>query len=398
MLIHHSGLIGGAGVSLLHTWEALKDKYDVTVYVPDTPSDFLNMLKSKGLNPKTYSFQIGTFSNYSGGTHLKNPKFWGKLALVFLQSKYWNTQFDEEKPDLVIVNSKVLCWMGILLKKKNIKSLCFVRETMPGSPRRLVNRIMNKILRSFTSVAFISQYDCDLEQLSESKCIISPDFMAWEEQDRTESRVESCKSLNIPIDTFKVLYVGGVNKMKGFETAIHAINELKSEKITLVVAGAPYLEIKSRGLKAFYQKCLKRKAIQFSKSMKKYIEVNKLENYIHFVGYQTDMKNCFLACDTLIFPMVFPHQARPAFEIGYYRKPVIISDFPNIREYVIDGNNGLTFEPNNSKELASAILRFKNSENLLNQIGLNNYYHAIHYHSKDYAITALEKGIDKILN
>ena len=84
LLIHHSGLLGGAGVSLYHTWIALKEKFDVMCYIPSYPPDLLDFLTEKGLRPKTFPFRLARLTYYSGGNHPLSLRFWyNAVPIVF---------------------------------------------------------------------------------------------------------------------------------------------------------------------------------------------------------------------------------------------------------------------------------------------------------------------------
>ena len=61
------------------------------------------------------------------------------------------------------------------------------------------------------------------------------------------------------------------------------------------------------------------------------------------------------ACDVLLFPMRSPHQARPAFEAGYFGKPAIITNFDNIQEFVQDGVNGYQVPPGDPEAIAEKL-------------------------------------------
>ncbi len=121
LLIHHSGLVGGAGISLYNLWLSLQVEYEVVGYVPDDPPSFMKFLKGKGLSPKIFDYRLGKMTYYSGGNSALAPKFWYHTLHSLTQIKYWENVLESEKPDLVIVNSKVLCWMGFLFKKGGYK-------------------------------------------------------------------------------------------------------------------------------------------------------------------------------------------------------------------------------------------------------------------------------------
>jgi len=395
LMIHHCGLIGGAGISFYNTWMTLGEKYNVVSYVAGNPPDLLMFLREKGLKPHTFPFRLGKLTYYSGGNNLWEPSFWYHALHLVFQISYWKKVISKEQPDLVIVNSKVLCWMGKLLKKT--KSLCFIRETIPESPKKVMNRIMRNMLDDFTVVAFLSEYDLHQTGLNKAKTVVSPDFLDVEVYKDKLGRKVACKKLDINPNTFNVLFVGGINRLKGVDLALKAINLLKDEDITLVVAGNDLGDTSGNGIKYLISRIIRRKSIQFSKQIKEYIKQKSIEDKVKFIGIQNNMSVSFAACDILIFPMKEPHQARPAFEIGVQQKPVIITDFPNIHELVKDGVNGLTFDPDNAEALAQAILKLKSDKELLKRLGYSNYEYAMKYHTERYAMGTLINKIDEIL-
>ncbi len=395
LLIHHSGLIGGAGISFYNNWRKLEREYDVVCYIADDPPDLLAFLREKGFYPYTFSFRLGKLTYYSGGNNLLKPRFWYHALHSIFQIKYWKKIIENENPDLIIVNSKVLCWMGKLFK--NTQSLCFVRETIPGSPKKIMNRLMRNMLDDFTAVAFLSEYDLKQTRLNENKTVVSPDFLELEDYRDKLGKEVACKTLGINPNSFNVLFVGGVNKLKGIDIALKAISFLKHENITLLVAGKDLVHPASLSFQDFANRVKNRKGYRFYKQLKTFIKKEGIESKVRFIGIQKDMSLSFSACETLIFPMRKPHQARPAFEIGVQKKPVIITDFPNIREFVRHGVNGLTFEPNDHEALAQAILKLKNDKELLGRLGNSNYEYTMKYHTEEYAMGRLLDKIDEIM-
>lgn len=388
LFIHHSGLIGGGSVSFINTLFELNKKYEVISCIPDDPLDLLMYLRELGIEPKSFSFRLGKLTYYSGGNNLLNFKFWYHALHSIFQISYWKKVIRAENPDLIIVNSKVLCWMGKIFKRMEIPSICFVRETIYGKPDNSMNKIMSKMLDDFTLVSFISSYDLKQTNLVKAKTIVSNDVIEIEQYMDKLGKVQACKQLGIPFEPFNVLFVGGIDMLKGIDIAVKSMTFLKDKNINLIVAGKDTGDMASKN----------KRSIKFSKEIKDYINRENLESKIKFIGILTDMSIPFSACDILIFPMKEPHQSRPAFEIGAQRKPVIISDFPNIREFIVDGVNGLTFKPKDPEDLAKAILRFSEDNEFRDRAGLLNYEHAVKNHTKENSMHELMQEIDKILN
>lgn len=397
LLIHHSGLIGGAGISLFNLWTALSEKYEVVGYVADDPPALVNFLREKGLSPKTFGFRMGKLPYYSGGNTLWNPKLWYHTIRAYLQKGYFENIINTEKPDLVLVNSKVICWLGPVCKKMDVKSVCFVRETIPGNPNNFMNSLMKNMLESFDIVSFLSEYDLKQTGLQKTVTVVAKDFMIPENYIGIQ-REDACKKLGLSSDTFNVLFVGGIDKLKGIDVAVKAMKKLRKENVSLIVAGKDFGEFKYSCFKDILDYFKRRQTIKFSSMVKAYINDNSLADSIRFIGVQKDISIAFSASDVLIFPMNKPHQARPAFEIGVQKKPVVISGFSNISEFVKDGYNGLLFEPKSPESLAEAIIKLKNDKVLFRTLGENNYAKAMSEHTLDKTLSVLIDNIYECLN
>jgi glycosyltransferase involved in cell wall biosynthesis len=397
MIIHHSGLIGGGSISLYYLLIALEKEFDVVCYIPDNPPSLLTFFINKGMNPKTFAFKLGKITYYSGGNNVFNLKFLYHFFNCFFQFNYWRKAIVNENPDLIIINSIVLCWMSILFKKLNIKCICFVRETMMGTPKNIVNRLIKVLLENFNLVSFISNYDLLQINLQKAKSITVYDFIVLDEFTDKIGKTLSCEKLCISAETFNVLFVGGVNNLKGIDILIKAAILLKNHNIQFVIAGELYVKPEYDSVYSLINNIIKFSRINFSSKIEKLIISEGLVNNVKFIGIRNDMSLVYSTSDILVFPMKKPHQARPVFEIGSQMKPVIISDFINIREFIVDGKNGITFNPTDPKELANAILCLKNNNQLLITLGLNNYDNTINNHIKDIVINKFINELNIIL-
>lgn len=397
LFIHHSGLLGGAGVSLYNMWKTLEQDFDVVTYIPEEPKDLYNFFIGKSMDVNTFDYRIGKITYYSGGNNIGHPKFWFHAIRIIFHRNKWRKIINVEKPDIVIINSKVISWFGQLLKEMKIKSICIVRETIIGKPSNIINSFINKMLENFSIVTFLSKYDSDQTNLKKTKSIISPDYLKITEYSNKTTKEQACDLLSITAHSFNVLFVGGINELKGIDLAIEALIKLSHLDIKLVVAGYDAGKIKIEKPFDLIKLLKKRKAISISKKIRKTILNNSLDSKVNFIGVQTDITTAYTASDLLIFPMKKAHQARPAFEIGAQKKTLIIPDFKNIREFFINNYNCITCEPNNSDSLSHAIEMLYSNKSLLNFLGENNFRTTLKYHSEDVAMKFLKKEINKLL-
>lgn len=350
-IIHHSGVIGGGGVSLISIIKALSPYHNLTVLISDSPDDILKQLSELkneyDFKIESYGRRIGATTFYNGGDTVFSLRFLYRLSLIPKQWHYWRGKIKELDPDIVIVNSIILSWMGLIPEINNRKSICFVRETIKGSLNLLVNRAIKKLLKNFSRVVFLSEYDRRSWNFEVDKAKIIRDFVSENTLDNSIKRNAASVIQGLQQDSFHVLYVGGVSHMKGFDLVVKAVIEL-NETIDseLVVAGVDFNDRKIMG---------GGKLSAYENDVKNFITQSKYGDKIHLIGRQSNMSNSYAAADVIVFPMRSAHQARPIFEAGFFSKPVIISDFENIKENIIDNKSGLLFTPGDISDLLSKL-------------------------------------------
>ncbi len=382
LIIHHSGLLGGAGVSLLNVAKILKDEgHEVIISIPSEPNDMLKKADEMGLKTIVSDRRIGAITYVSGIDKAFSPRFIYRLMLILKQKKKWNSLIKEINPDVVVVNSKTLAWMSSLKEVKKRKSICFVRETMRRNKNNLINRHIKKRLEGFTKVSFISNYDLKLENLKIAKSFVIYDHLEDFKECDKNILIEKKVEWGLQNNTFKVLFVGGINYLKGAKIAVESVLKM-GEGVELLVAGANFEDVKRVGNKS---------QIEYANNLEEFIKENDKFNQIRIIGKQSQMAYCYSLCDAVIFPMQAPHQARPVFEAGYFKKPIVISNFENVKEFVKDGENGFTAVYNDSDDFAEKLSVLKEDRVLLAKMGEINYQNAIKNHLEEVALKNIKK-------
>ena len=380
VLIHHSGLLGGAGISLYYTWLELAKQYNVSCYVPDDPPELKTFLENKGLQPKSFSYRLGKITYYSGGNGLANPKFWYHISRLLLHKKRWEAILDDECPDLVIVNSIVLCWFSVFAKK--YKLMCFVRETVRGARLSWPNKFMAKLLEKFCLVSFLSNYDSNTWNLANPQSFVTHNSMERFDFEPKLEKSVACAALSVEAEPFNVLFLGGMNKLKGTKVAVESMAVLYNENIQLIIAGNNPGKFSCHTFTQLWNSLVHFSSKRYFSRVLQRISSSSLRKKIQYIGVQSNVGLAFDACDILIIPMIEAHQARPVFEFGVQKKPVIISDFDNLGEFIIDDINGLTFTPNDHVALSLCIKKLYQDRALYSRLGHANYQNAITNHDR----------------
>lgn len=393
-IIHLTGNIGGASVSCYNLVETLKEKYEVVVFCPAEPSDFSDFLLDRGIEVINFNKPLGGIYYYSGGPDWISPAFIKNILYIFKYRSNLLKQLKSEELDLLIVNSKVNAWISTVANELKVPSICFVRETKNGSNFNVWNRLNKIYLNKFNTVSFLSKYDLDRLNLKNNTVVIH-DYLKIEDYQQKESSTELCDKLGIPLDTFNILYVGGMAKIKGIDVIIRALKFLDKYNYRLIVAGR----------KEFIYKRSKNPLMWINNIFKKYyerkiqleIERFKLEDKIIKTGIRNDMSSIYSIADVVVFPANKPHQARPAFEAGIQSKPIIISEFDNIKEFILNDYNGLYFKKRDPKALAEVIIELITNQRKKEILGKNNYKNAINNHSNKFIDNRVIEMIEEVL-
>lgn len=382
MVIQQAGEIGGSGLGLLSILNMLQSRFEIIVYCVDKPIDLLVFLRDRGFCVKAVGC-VPVFPYYSGGPSALETNFVARSREISEGVSYWTKVIRDEGPTYVLVNSMIQAWMWKPIRLAGAKSICHVREVLPHKNNMFGARILND-LEKFDIVWFISEHEKKYFSLKKPSTAIIRDCLP-----KAFNSEEFCGAgRSNDRGKFRILFVGGFSQLKGIEVLISSIPFMNS-RIELTIAGTVPNEVNTAQthyrrfafLKNLIHKPLRLKEArlwnQFQATM------NRYPQQIRIVGHTIDLSEEYDHCDVLIFPSRKPHQSRPAFEAGFYGKPVIISDFEQTRENVVDGYNGLTFKPNDPNDLAKKVNMLCNDPSLCRRLGENNRENSIEKHSFD---------------
>lgn len=393
LFIHHSGYIGGAGISLIHILDSVdKNKYSITVVCPSYPSDLSDVLKNKGYNVALISNGIPIFYHYSGGTSVFFSLTTVKnVASIIKSYKKIKNIIIDNKPDIVIVNSMTLCWVGKILKSLRIKSICFHRESYTRGLLGIRTRYIKYCLSEyFDRVAFISQYDYHQTGKTNSIKKVIYDRVDINNFGLEKKKVRS--ELNFEANFRYILYVGGLNKLKGLHVLLKALKHIKTENIKVVVLGY-IVKNKIFEYPGFKSKVKYLMRANYEQKIVNYIRKNNLEKFLMLVSPTFEVEKYFVASDLVVFPSTKGHQARPIYESGIAKVPILLSDFPNTKEFVRDQENGYEFKKGNFLELSytiDKIFRDKKKEDVID----SNYKRCVRFHN----LGTLPLDLEELLN
>lgn len=387
LLFNMSATIGGAGISFLQYLENIdRTEYEIIVYNNANHPDIADSIESMGIRVIRALNSPVVFSHFSGaeGFALSPIKVLNYLRVLGDRSKILRV-LDEEKPDVVIVNSMTLFWIGQLAYRRGIRAICLHREVYPKGLFGLRTKLIKYGLDHwFSDIAFISRHEqIETAATLAHTCVIY-DKVDLDKFHGIEKNVAREK-LALPSDAYLVLYIGGVVKLKGAHTMMDAMNYMDNSKIKLVFLQCPEPPKKNTLKDYLSPKAIAELLLGLDYAAKVgrcYARSHNKQCFIFRPGTAA-VQEYFAACDAIVFPSYVPHQARPVYEAGAARIPVIISDFPHTSEFVADGVTGFTFKPKDAKALMERIMYvYENkSTDKMCQVLENNYSNTVRYHS-----------------
>ena len=358
LVIHHCDAWGGAGITLSTFCEMLMRDHDITVLLGHADTEVANELGKLPIRIKSMGTDMAMISAYNGGPKFLSRTFFRNLFQIPKCKKHIKKLLSEDKFDLVVLNSMVLSWACEVVAEKNIPSCVYVQETMPHN--HLGFKLIEWEIKKYSSAVFyISEHDKKTMHfhVKSDVGVNLPYLILYNSIDFNRFKVEDSKEslrLKYGIENEKMvaLFVGGNDPLKGYDVLLESLDKLNGKDFQLIVAGNVPEEKKREG--------------------------------VLYLGKVFDMPPVYKMADVLVFPSIAGHQARPAFEAGAFHVPVIISDFPATSDEVVNGMNGLTFQPRNSYQLTECITYMLEHPEDRKRMGENNYIRAENFHDFEY--------------
>lgn len=352
LFFHHYNSPVGAGLSFLHILKSINlNKYEVVVYLPPISGSLAQKIEELGITV-LFSPSVVPYMHFNGSNMSFLSKRNFKNCCEINRAKKTIKQIILfENPDCVIVNSLTLFWVGKIAQNLRIKSICFHRETYAKGMFGIRTHFIKKQLsKYFDGIAFLSNFDMKQTYNAGGKYIRITDKVDVNSYLSLKKSV--CRDkLSLPQNENLILYLGGMSKLKGPHVVVEAMKNITEAKlIFLQYEPKPIVSLKDRikyFIKVILNKNLEHKVL-------KIIEKNNLQSRIIFRPATYQVEEYFVACDIVVFPSTQAHQARPIYEAGIARKPIIITDFTNTSEF-LDSTNGWLFENGNPTSLSKEI-------------------------------------------
>ena len=387
LVFHHCGYLGGGLLSCFDLIDMLSKDYDVYLAIANPTEGIAQLLNSLDIKEQynLTGFPTLTYHNAEHNTLKTILKYFASLKYI----DDWVSVAKRVQPDIVILNSSALVPLIKPLKSAGFKTMCIVRETMYSDKGLLINRLIRKKLSGADAVAYLTGYDLEQWSVKGVRQFVLPDVVNERFFKITEEATPESKE-------FTILYMGGLSLAKGIETLVDAYELMSANvKTRLVILGWGSFVTAKKGLvgKLFYSGDTKR-VVAVQNKIQAFSQENKV---IELPGVVNDTAPYYKKADVVVFPVLEVHQPRPAYEAGFYKKPVILPDCPNFKENIDDGYNGLYYEPRNPQALAEKLQLLSEHRAFAVELGENNFVCTREKHSLCAVAQILKQELEAVI-
>ena len=220
---------------------------------------------------------------------------------------------------------------------------------------RIQNIFIKKIIRDASAISAANEYEKNIfRELNKTTKI---------QIIRNGVNLKTLVSKNKFKEKYKInydfmLFVGRFSKSKGIKDLVHAMNIVKNERertdLHLIIMGVDF---------------------GYEKDMEYMIKKFGLEDNIHVIKNppREDVISAYDDSEFLILPSEWELSPLVPLESFAFKKPVISTRSHGIPFTVKHNENGILVEPQNSTELADAIIRLTDNSELRMRLGLEGY-------------------------
>lgn len=224
---------------------------------------------------------------------------------------------------------------------------------------KLEKFLMKKCVMSIVVNDSIAEEMQKIHKLKERPVVVRniPNYWALDGNIRQKRREEICKELEVPYDTFIIMYHGGILPGRGIENLLKALT--KTEDVAVVILGygeESYIESLKQNteeLKIFDR-------VSFYKA----VPVDILWQYVG----AADVGMITIPPVTKSYYYMLPNKL---FENIQALTPIIGSDFPEVRRIIKGYDIGLLVNPESIEEIVQAIKKMRVNKEMYNRFKKN---------------------------
>lgn len=318
LLIHQGAELYGSDRSLLNIIDALKEEYQLEIWLPQKGKLF-EEIRKRNIDIKILELSVLRLIEF------KKLNF--KAFYNFLRH-YFSFKGKFEEYDLVLFNTLVCIDYMIPV---NTKKIIVVREIK----NNFISAIFSKLITLSRSNVIFNSFETSRYYNKLNGHVLDNTV------DDLYSRLES-KRASTDQNFNKILYIGRLTEWKGVHVLIDALKIIKRKGYNFQLSIVGDIYPGNEG----YLEFLKSKVEQFG-----------LTESVSFLGFISDTSSVYLEHDIIAVPSIEPEPfGRIAVEAMMFKKLPIVANHGGLKDIVQHQENGLKFMPGSAKDLASKIM------------------------------------------
>lgn len=330
---------GGNALFVTHTYEALKDHFEVKIYN-------YKLLYPSLLFPGTTQFdkskeQVFKVPNERLVNSI-NPFNWISVAKRLKQENADLVIFDWWHPFFGLCHGVI----SFLLRKKYQNKILFITENVVSHEANFIDKILTRVGLKYASkfLALSGIVEKEVKQYSIDKKIYRSELPVYDcYKPVDESSLLKFKTeLGFEDDSLLLLFFGYVRKYKGLDILIKAFPAIlkHSQKARLLVVGEFYDNPDE------YLNLIDKLGIK-----------DKVKMVNQFVPNE-DVGKYYQISDLIVLPYRSATQSG-ILNVAYgFNKPVLVTDVGGLAEFVDEGKTGFVVEPNSPEAIVEGVQKF----------------------------------------
>jgi glycosyltransferase involved in cell wall biosynthesis len=282
---------------------------------------------------------------------------------------FWSFRKKAREFDLVHINEST-CLVPLILARKWFRKpvVLHARAVLNNNPGKWQTRLVKNVFEKYASKIIAIDETIAASLPVENNVHVVHNSFSIDSLFNKEFEGFSERLSQIPKRKLNIGYIGAIHTNKGVFDLLEAIKLCHEDDldVSLVIAGNG-----NRGKRTLFHSFLSRLGINQDKNeeMNKFIADNKLEHYIHALGFSANTKGFYEYIDVICFPTYYNSVGRPVFEAAFFGKPSIVAIADPYTDTFLDGETGLKVNQKSPRDLYQAIKVYYDDPQTLKLMG-----------------------------
>jgi len=368
-IFNHSFFLGGGEISFYELIQSLNKKlYEPVIFVPETGEIELKL--------RSHNYEVDIIPLPS----LKKVFLGLPIRAIFILTKL----IKHKNIDLIHANgSRASFYAGIASRLAGVPAIWHVRETKKDLLLyEIILSCMAKAIICVSKSVFKKRF-FELKKIISNKLYIvynGVDTKSFRKELTVRKRIRSNLGVN---GNLLFGMIGNIIPLKGQHFFLKGLAAAKKIKPSIQIKGLLIGRVLDQ---KYYMNLLN------------LVKKNGLANDILFLEYEKNIKNIFSALDVFVLTSKREGFSRSLLEAMSTGLPVIATRISEIEEAVIDRKNAILVEYKNIDEIAHAIIKMSDHNELRVRMGEMNRVRVKDYFDLSYHRIAVQNIYEKLVN